>query len=88
MRREQGDYTRRPERRAEVRGFHGRPSYRISTTGCSALEPRHHHAARTRRQRKYAVSGRLTVIVVLMAPPLRTRHASRVALSLGHTPYE
>jgi len=39
----------------------------MSSCGCTALEPRHHHAARTRRQRRYAGSGKFNVIAVVMA---------------------
>ena len=64
---EQGRYPRRCDRGAEVQRFHGRTSYRINSCGCTALEPRHHHAARTRRQRRYAGSGKVNVMAVVMA---------------------
>src|SRR5689334_970021 len=43
--------------------------------GCSWLESRHHQAARTLRQRRYADSGGLNVMTLFMASSLRKAHA-------------
>ena len=68
MKHEEGCQTRRRGRGVELSGPHGRASYCSNKRGWSALEPRHHHAPRTRRRRRYTHSGRLNVIAVLMAP--------------------
>src|SRR6266545_4155649 len=67
MKHEEGRQTPRRSRGVEPSGPHGRASYGINKRGWSALEPRHHHAPRTRRHRRYAGSGKLNVIAVLMA---------------------
>ncbi len=68
MQHKQGHEPRRRTRSVERRSPHGRLSYCVNTCGWSVLEPRHHHAPRTRRHRRYAGSGKLNVIAALMAP--------------------